>query len=126
MNQKTIFTVIASLLILQGVGIYLMSSQIITDSFPNLSKEGIWAASEMATVVAVLYLTLGAITYSVRNLPEVLIAYSVGFLLIVLNTSKHLFISDMNVPLPLYLIQVLFLLAFIVLLIKSKKISTTN
>jgi len=126
MNQKTIFTVIASLLILQGIGIFFMSSQIASDSFPNLSQEGIWAASEMATVVAVLYLTIGAITFSVRKLPEVLTAYVIGFLLIVLNTSKHMFISEVIVPLPLYFIQILFLLSFIFLLITSKNSSHLN
>ena len=123
MNQKTIFTVIASLLILQGVGIFFMSGQIASESFPNLSKEGIWAASEMATVVAVLYLTIGAITFSVRKHPEVLFAYVIGFALIVLNTSKHIFISKVVVPMPLYIIQIFFLLSFIFLLIKSKKLA---
>ncbi|MEQ9424597.1 MAG: hypothetical protein RJQ09_09285 [Cyclobacteriaceae bacterium] len=121
MNQKTIFTIIASLLVLQGLGIFIMSDQIVSDSFPDLSESGIWAAAQMATVVAVLYVSIGIITFYVREQPKVLIAYAMGFLLIVLNTSKHIFISEMNVPLPLYLIQILFLLAFIFLMLKSKK-----
>ncbi|MEP1033784.1 hypothetical protein [Ekhidna sp.] len=121
MNQKTIFTIIASLLVLQGIGIFIMSDQIVSDSFPDLSESGIWAAAEMATVVAVLYMAIGIITYYVREQPKILIAYTMSFLLIVLNTSKHIFISEMNVPLPLYLIQILLLLTFILLMVKSKK-----
>ncbi|MFY0627636.1 MAG: hypothetical protein JXR07_15170 [Reichenbachiella sp.] len=121
MNQKTIFTIIASLLVLQGIGIFILSDQIVSQSFPDLTEHGIRAAAEMATVVAVLYVSIGIITFYVREFPEVLIAYVVGFFLIVLNTSKHIFISEMNVPLPLFLIQLFFLFSFIFLMVKTKK-----
>ncbi len=122
MNQKTIFTIIASLLVLQGMAIFILSDQIVSNSFPDLSKQGIWATSEMASVVAVLYVSIGIITFTVRELQQVLIAYVVGFLLITLNTSRHLFISDMTVPLPLYFIQILLLLSCAFLMTQSKKV----
>ncbi|MEP3390092.1 MAG: hypothetical protein ABJO02_18005 [Reichenbachiella sp.] len=121
MNQKTIFTIIASLLVLQGLGIFIMSDQIVSQSFSGLTEQGIRAAAEMATVVAILYVSIGVITFYVRESPEVLVAYVIGFVLIVLNTSRHIFISEMNVPLPLFLMQILFLLACVFLLVKLKR-----
>lgn len=106
---------------LQGIGIFIMSDQIVSQSFPDLTERGIMAAAEMATVVAILYVSIGVITFYVREFPEVLIAYVIGFVLIVLNTSRHIFISEMNVPLPLFLMQILFLLACVYLMVKLKK-----
>ena len=47
MNQKTIFTVISAVLILQGIGFFLMNDQIAASAFPALDATGQQAIANM-------------------------------------------------------------------------------
>ncbi|MFN0173872.1 MAG: hypothetical protein ACKVU0_04415 [Saprospiraceae bacterium] len=105
MNQKNIFTGIAAVLVLQGIAFYTMGDKVMAEVYPNLDEGGASAVLIMMTVVAMLSITIGLITYSARNSPQVLWAYTVGYGLILLNTSKHRFMDDVNVPIPAMVIQ---------------------
>ena len=111
MNQKTIFTVISAVLILQGVGFFLMKSQIAASAFPALDASGLQAVASMTEVLSGLSILIGLITYGARSASGIAGTYTLGALVLVLITSKHMFVDNINVPIPAYLIQVLILLA---------------
>lgn len=105
MNQKNIFTGIAAILVLQGIVFYTMGDKVVADVYPNLDELGASATHTMMTVVGMLSIALGLITYAARNSPQVLWAYTVGYGLILLNTSKHRFLDNTNVPVAAMVIQ---------------------
>lgn len=105
MNQKNIFTVIAVILLLQGIFFYLMGGKVVADVYPNLAADGVAATTTMMKVVAMVSIAFGLVTYTVRNSSQVLWAYTIGFGLFSLNTLKDLFIDKINVPIPAVVIQ---------------------
>ena len=115
MNQKNIFTVIAAVLVLQGLAFFFMGDTIAAESFPALDESGTGAVAVMMEVVALLSIIVGLISYAVRSNPEVLGAYLLGFTLLTLNTLKHKFVDDLNVPIPAMAIQVAIVLACVYL-----------
>ena len=124
MNQKNIFTGISIMMILQGIGIFALSGKIALDSFPTLGSEGLSAVSEMATVVAVLYIGIGTILHFTKSSPQVVPGMAVLFGLLALNTMKHIFISGVVVPIPLFVLQILFFGSMVFLLTTAKKVQT--
>jgi len=125
MNQKTIFTVISAVLILQGVGFFLMKNQIAASAFPALDASGQQAVAYMMEVLCGLSILIGLITYGARSASGIAGTYTLGALVLVLVTSKHMFVDNINVPIPAYLIQVLILLACAYLWMQERKVQST-
>ena len=120
MNQKNIFSVISVVLILQGVAFYFMKDQMVTDTFPGLDAAGYLALTKLMEVVCALSILLGLVTYANRNTPGVVWAFTLGTLVLVLVTSKHMFMDKVNVPLAAFIIQLLILLSCAYLWSKQK------
>lgn len=105
MNQKNIFTVIGVVLVLQGIAFYAMCDKMAATSFPNLDAAGNTATSALFTVIAMLSILIGLVTYASRNSPEVVWAFAIGVSLLTINTLKHYLIDHLNVPIPALIIQ---------------------
>lgn len=125
MNQKNIFTVVAAILILQGIAFFFMGNTMAGESFPNLDDAGKGAVAVIMEVLGLLSVTIGLITYAVRGNNDVLWAYLLGFVLLTANTLKHRFIDDLNVPIPAMVIQVGILLACVYLWTKNRSSSAS-
>ncbi len=125
MIQKNIFTAIAAVLILQGVAFYFMGGTIAGESFPTLDDTGKGAVAVMMEVVGLLSIFLGLITYAVRSHNDVLGFYLLGAVLLTINTLKHKFIDDLNVPVPAMVIQVFIVLACIYLWTQNRNSSAS-
>jgi len=125
MNQKNIFTVVAAILILQGIAFFFMGNTMAAESFPNLDDAGKGAVAVIMEVLGLLSVTIGLITYAVRGNNDVLWAYLLGFVLLTANTLKHRFIDDLNVPIPAMVIQVGILLACVYLWTKNRSSSAS-
>ena len=110
MNQKNIFTVIAALLILQGLVFFFIKTQIMASAFPAVDATGQEALSHFMEVVAALSILTGLITYANRTTPGVVWAFSLGTLVLIGVTLKHKFMDGINVPIPAILIQAIILL----------------
>jgi hypothetical protein len=106
MNQKTIFAVIAVVLLIQGVAFYWMGDKMAVDTFPNIDETGKVAAVKLLQVISMLSIAVGLITYAARNSPQVLGAYALGFGLFSLNSLKHYFVDHINVPIAALVIQI--------------------
>ena len=106
MNQKNIFAVIGAILVLQGIAFYLMGGKMVVSTFPNLDEAGKYASTNLFQVISMLSIVVGLISFSARNSPQVLWAYTIGFGLFGLNSLKHLFIDHINVPIPAIVIQI--------------------
>ncbi len=106
MNQKNMFTAFAAILVLQGIFFYLMGGTIVSDAFTNLDESGKFAATNLMQVLSALSIALGLISYAVRNTPEVLWAYTIGFGLLCIVSLKHLLADNINVPIPALIIQI--------------------
>lgn len=111
MNQKNIFTAIAVVLVLQGLAFYFMGGTIGAESFPDLNEACRMPVTVLMTVIGVLSILVGLISYAARNSPSVLWAYVLGAGLLLCNTSKHRFIDHLNVPIPAMVIQLAIVLA---------------
>lgn len=111
MNQRNIFTVISAVLILQGIGFFIMKNQIAASAFPALDASGQQAVAYMMEVMSGLSILIGLITYAARSATGVTGMYTLGALVLLLITSKHMFVDNINVPIPAFLIQVLIFLA---------------
>lgn len=107
MNQRNIFSAIAILLLIQGVAFFLMKDTMITNTFPDLDGAGHTATVRLIEVMCALSILIGLVTWAVRSTPGVAWAYTLGNLLLVLVTSKHMFMDHINVPLAAYGIQFL-------------------
>lgn len=121
MNQKTIFTVIAAILVLQGIAFYFMREDIVISSFPQLDEAGRPAATTLMEVMGVMSVLIGLITYAARNSAEVLWAYCIGFILFSIVSLKHLLFDHVNVPIPAIAIQIVIVLACGYLLMQGNK-----
>ena len=121
MNNRTIFTIISAILILQGIGFFLMKNQIATSAYPGLDAPGLQAVAYMMEVLSALSILIGLITYGARSTAGISGYYTLGALVLVLVTSKHMFVDNVNVPLPAFVIQVLILLACAYLWMQERK-----
>lgn len=126
MNQKNIFTVIGVILILQGIAFFTMCTKVAASSFPSLDEAGVQAVAVVITVIGMLSILVGLISFAARNTPAVLWAYALGFGLLCLNTLKHYFIDHINVPMPAMIIQILVFLACGYLWMKSRNTGTRS
>lgn len=111
MNQKNIFTVMAALLAIQGIGFYFMGSQIATDAFGDIGAPGNLAAKHLLEVMAALSFNFGLLAYATRSNPAVLWAFTLGFVILVIVTLKHMLADHINVPILAVGFQILSLLA---------------
>jgi len=105
MNQKNIFTVIGVILVLQGIAFYLMGDKMSSQTFPNLDEAGRSASINLLQVISMMSIAIGLISFAVRNSPQVLWAYTIGFSLFGLNSLKHLLVNHINVPVVALVIQ---------------------
>ena len=110
MNQKNIFIGIAVVLILQGIVFIFMGNPIIADSFPNVDATGQHALKLLLEVMGALSISIGVIAYATRTTPGVIPAFTVGTIVVLIVTLKHLFADGVNVPIPAVIIQVLIVL----------------
>ncbi|MEP6647081.1 MAG: hypothetical protein ABJC12_08320 [Saprospiraceae bacterium] len=78
MNQKNIFSVMALVLILQGVGFMIMKDSIVTSSLPALDEAGHRAAVKLTAVIAALSIMIGLIAYAARSATNVVLAFAIG------------------------------------------------
>ena len=111
MNQKNIFTAIAAVLVLQGLGFYVMGGKIASDAFPNVDAAGQGAVTILLQVMAALSIGFGIIAYATRTYAGVVGPWTVAAAILLLVTLKHLLVDNVNVPIPALLIQVLIVLA---------------
>ena len=121
MNQKTIFTAISAVLILQGIGFFLMKSQIAASAFPALDASGQQAVAFMMEVLSGLSILIGLVTYGARSASGVAGTFALGALVLLLITSKHMFVDGINVPIPAFLIQALIFLALAYLWMQQRR-----
>ena len=105
MNQKNIFTVFGVVLLLQGVVFFLMADKMISGVFPDLDVMGKFAATNLMQVIAGMIITLGLVSFAVRNTPQVLWAYTIGAFIGLLIALKHEFADHINVPVSALVIQ---------------------
>jgi len=111
MNQKNIFSIIAVVLILQGIGFFAMGDKVITDAFPTLDANGHSAGVTMLQVVSALSILSGIIAWANRTSANVAWAYTLGSLVLLCVTMKHLLMDHINVPTFAWVIQVLITLS---------------
>jgi len=125
MSQKNIFTVIAAILVLQSIAAYFMGSQIAADVWQDLGERGNFALKINLQLVAVITAALSLITYASRSNPQVLWAYTAGFGLVGLNSLKHMFVDQVNVPIWALVIQLGIALVCGYLWTQNRKTETT-
>jgi hypothetical protein len=121
MNQKNIFTVIAAILVLQGLAFFFMGGQLMSDSFSGVDETGLRALTLLFELPAALSIAVGLIAYASRSNPGVVWAFTLGTVILMCVTLKHIFIDDIKVPVPAIIIQVLIVLACGYLLTQGKK-----
>jgi hypothetical protein len=121
MKQKTVFTVIGAILVLQGILFLVMRGKMSTDTFPDLAEAGRTATVKLLEVIAMLSILLGLISYAARNTPQVLWAYTVGSALLSILTLKHMFMDHINVPIFAPIIQIAIALVCGYLWLQNKK-----
>jgi hypothetical protein len=121
MNQKNLFSIIAAVLVLQGLAFYFMGDQLMSSAFPNADEAGHNSLKLLFEVVAAFSMLLGLVTYAARTSPSVVWAYAIGTLVLLLVTFKHFLVDGINVPLPAIIIQVLMFLAFVYLWSQQKR-----
>lgn len=122
MNQKNVFTVIAVVLVLQGVVFFIIGNKMVLSTFPGLTEDCYRALSQVIEVPSALSILVGLIAYASRNTPGVLWAFTLGTAVLVGVTLKHMFIDAVAVPLPAMVIQALILLACAYLWLGVKKV----
>jgi len=125
MNQKNIFSVIAAILVIQGIVFYLMGNKLMADVFPNLDESGNLAAAMLGQVMGAMSITIGLIAYAARNTPQVLWAYVIGFSVFSLVSLKHLLVDNINVPMFAIAIQIGIVLVCGYLWMQNKKVQST-
>jgi len=124
MNQKNIFTFITVILAIQGLVFFTMADKVSADAFPSLDDQGKWAVAIVIEVLSVLSILVALITYASRNSPAVLWAYTLGFLLFVAISLKHLLMDDVNVPIPALIIQIVIALLCGYLWMQNRKVGS--
>jgi len=105
MNQRTIFSVIGVVLVLQGIFFYFMADYVVTDAFAGIDEAAKSAPMVLMQVMGVMSITLGVIAFATRNTAEVLIGFLIGFVLFLMVSLKHLFVDHINVPIPAIVVQ---------------------
>jgi hypothetical protein len=121
MNQKNIFSIIAVVLILQGIAFFAMGDKMITDTFPTVDENGHHSLVLLMQVVSALSILCGVIAYANRTSSNVVWAYTIGSGVLLCVTLKHLFMDHVNVPIFAVIIQVLIVLSCAYLWSQEKK-----
>jgi hypothetical protein len=121
MNQKNIFTVIAAVLILQGIVFFLLGDKMVSDTFPTVEGEGHRALTLVLEVPSALSILIGLIAYASRNTSSVVWAFALGSTILLCVTLKHLFMDHVNVPIAAVVIQALIVISCGYLWSQSKK-----
>jgi len=111
MNQKNIFSGISIVLILQGISFFVMGDQMVTDTFPGVDANGHTALIRLVEVMAALSILTGIITWANRTSANVAWAFTLGSLVLLCVTMKHLLMDHINVPTFAWVIQVLITLS---------------
>ena len=124
MNQKNIFSIISVLLILQGIGFWAMKVQTVASTYPTIDAAGQSAVITVIELVCAISILTGIITWAVRSVPGIAWAYTLGFLIVVATTLKHMFADKVNVPMPALIIQVLIMLSCAYLWMQERKSAT--
>ena len=122
MNQKNIFSAISVVLILQGIFFYAMGNKVVSDAFPNVDETGHNALVILMQVVSALSILCGIIAWANRTSTNVVWAYTLGSLVLLLDTLKHEFMDHVNVPVFAIIIQVLITLSCAYLWSQEKKV----
>jgi|SRR5687767_1385329 len=112
MNQKNLYSVIAALLLIQGIAFFIMNAQLMASAFPDIDDTGRLALGRLLEVMAALSVLLGLVTYATRTTPNLNWAFTIGSLLLLAVTFKHKFMDGINVPIPAMIIQILMVVAF--------------
>ena len=126
MNQKNLYSVIAVLLVVQGITFFVMNSQLVASSFPASDETGRVALGRLLEVMAALSILLGLVTYATRMTPNLNWAFTLGTLILVAVTLKHKFMDGINVPMPAMIIQIIMLVAFAYLWSQEQKRVVVN
>jgi len=111
MNQKNVFSVIAVLLVLQGLFFLIMGDKVVTDTFPGTDETGHHALIILMQVPAALLILIGIIMYANRTTPNIAWAFTLGFAILVGVTYKHLLVDHVKVPMLALVLQTLILIA---------------
>ncbi|HEX5112917.1 MAG TPA: hypothetical protein VFV79_08725 [Saprospiraceae bacterium] len=124
MNQKNIFSVISIVLILQGIAFFAMGDKMITDTFPTVDANGHLALMKLLEVMAALSILTGIITWANRTSANVAWAYTLGSLVLLGVTMKHMLMDHINVPTFAWVIQALITLSCAYLWLGKKETRT--
>ena len=99
MNQKNIFTGIAIFLLFWALSFYFIGEKVVGDSFPGLSEEGMFADVINAQLASTFLLIIALMVWATRNIPQVIGYFTIGTVVLVMVTMKHIFVDDVAVPL---------------------------
>lgn len=124
MNQKNIFSAISVVLILQGIMFFTMGDKMISDTFPTAEANGHIALMKLLEVMAALSILCGIIAWANRTSANVTWAYTLGSLVLLCVTMKHLLMDHINVPTFAWVIQVLIVLSCAYLWLGKKENKT--
>ena len=124
MNQKNIFSAISVVLILQGIAFFAMGDKMISDTFPTVDANGHSALMTILQVVSALSILCGIVAWANRTSANVAWAYTLGSLVLLCVTMKHLLMDHINVPTFAWVIQVLITLSCAYLWLGKKENKT--
>jgi len=122
MKGKIVLTAFSVVSILQGIAYIFLAKTISENAFPGLSD--FMPPTALHQAIGAFAIGLGVLAFLSRGLTneglkKILLGFVITAILIVLVASKHLFIDGLNVPMPVYIIQIVFLLWFAVSYVKS-------
>ena len=116
------FSVIAAVLVLQGIAFFVMGDQVISGAFPALQGDAHLAPTQLLQVMAAFSIMLGLIAYAARTTSAVLWAFTIGGTVLLAVTLKHLLVDNIKVPIPALVIQILIVLSCGYLWLSVKKV----
>jgi hypothetical protein len=106
MNQKSIFTAMGLILVIQGIAFYAWGTDVVTRAFPDLDETGKMAPTVLMQVMGVMSVLIGLIAFAARNTAQVVWAFCLGFVLFSVVSLKHLLVDHIQVPIPAIIIQI--------------------
>jgi hypothetical protein len=111
MNQKNIFSAISVVLILQGIIFFAMQNKLVTDAFPGLDAACYGPLANIIEVMSALSILVGLIAWACRSIGGVVWAFTLGSLILLCVTLKHMFVDGIQVPIFAVAIQALIVLS---------------
>ena len=120
MTNKTILTLIGTVLGVQSIAVFVGAEAITTQAFAALSPDatGIQIGSMLHEVVAVVNMMVAIILLSARNLEQaaaskILMGTAIGLLVMLSHGYYNLFATQVKPPLPLLIVMTILMgLAF--------------